>query len=135
MKVKNRLFEDLATKNMSTLLAKPFTATTSYWLARIFDKVRSESRFYFQQKKKLIEKYAKRRMTDGKKWKKGDIIMEGDNIMLKDSKKFNEELSELLEIEVDLNFEGVKMDLEKEPSLTIDEMTILLPFIKEIENG
>lgn len=139
MKIKNSYFEGLATKDIQPLLAKEFTAKTSYWLARLFDRLEQEAGHYFRQKQKLIDKYAKRyeeageERLDGKtikSWEKGDMISDGQTISLKDPEAFSKELNEIIEIEIDLKLDKIQIDLEKEPSLTIDEMLILLPFIE-----
>ena len=55
----NSLFQELA--------KKPFTAKTSYWLARVFSQLQKEGEIYFAEKQKLIEKHAKRYDAAGKK--------------------------------------------------------------------
>jgi hypothetical protein len=50
--------------------------------------------------------------------------------------KFNEEFAELLNIEINFEWEKVVIDFDKENvSLKIDEMMILIPFIQEVQNG
>lgn len=123
MKINNEQIEVLASKDINKLIKKDCTAKTAYWIARIFDKLESESKHYFTQKQRLIDKYAKRDDTD-------EIIRDGDNISIGDIAAFRVELEELLKIEIDLGFDMIKFDLDKEPNFTPEEMQILLPFIE-----
>jgi len=122
----NSLFQDLA--------KKPFTAKTSYWLARAFDRIQKEGAIYFAERQKLIEKHAKRYEKDGgegeRKWKKGDMISDGKNVSLDDVVGFGKDIKELIEIEIDLGLKKIKFDLDKEPACTVEEMTVLVPLIE-----
>lgn len=109
---------------------KAFTAKTSYWLARIFDKLQRELKIYLAEKQKLIEKYARRYKEDGKTWKKGDMVSDGQSVSLTNTKDFTKEINELIEIEIEIGFNKVIFDLEKEPNCTIEEMSILLPLLE-----
>jgi len=126
MKIKNRYFETLT--GVAPLLKKEFSAKTSFHLARLFDKIQTESKVYFSEKQKLVEKYAKR--DD-----KGEIVSNGGLISFDKPKEFTKKLEEILSIEIDIGLDTIIIDFDKEPTMTIEELMILLPFIKEVENG
>jgi hypothetical protein len=123
MKIKNRYFETLA--KVQPLLQKEFSAKTSFHLARLFSKIETESKIYFAEKQKLVEKYAKRDT-------KGEIVSSGDSVTLENPGEFTQKLEEILSIEIDLGLDTIEIDFDNEPKLTIEEMMILLPFIKEV---
>ena len=122
MKIKNMYFETLA--GVQPLMQKEFSAKTSFHLARIFDKIKSESNVYFSEKQRLVDKYAK-------KDDKGKNIIQGDSILLNEPEKFQKEFDELMGIEIDLGLDKIKIDFDNEPKLSINEMMILFNFIEE----
>ena len=133
--------------NGSSLLAsfskKSLGNKVSYQLARIFDALEREAKIYFAQKQKVIEKYAKRHEEDGqqkdengkviKSWKKGDIVSDGQTVAIADIAGFNSAMQELLETEVDLGIEKVRINFDdpKMDQLTIEEMNLLLPLMED----
>ena len=128
MKIKNSYFETLLTKDIASILKKEFSAKTSFHLARIFSKIEIESKTYFSEKQKLVNKHSK-------KDEAGKTIQANGMVTIEDPKSFSKELEEILEIEIDLGIEKINFDFDKEPSLPVDGMMILLPFIKENKNG
>jgi len=124
MKITNHYFETLATKNIQELLNKQFTAKTSFFLARLFDKIDKESKYYFAQKQKLVNQYAQ-------KDEEGNPIQKDGMVVLDNPEKFTSELEEVLKININFEGEKIKIDFSKEPFLTINEVMILLPFIEE----
>jgi hypothetical protein len=129
MKLTNHYFEALSKKDIPGLLNKSFSIKTAYFLARIFDKIETEAKPYFDQKQKLIKKYAS--LDD-----QGNVISNGNGIKFDNPVKFNEEFAELLNIEINFEWKKVVIDFDKENvSLKIDEMMILIPFIQEVQNG
>jgi len=124
MKIKNKVFETLTANKTQSIMSKEFTATTSFQLARIFSKLESESKIYFSEKQKLANKYAIKD-NDGK-----PVIKDG-NYTISNVDEFSKELNELLEIEIELGIEKIKMNLENEPNFTVEEMIVLMPFIEE----
>ena len=131
IKIKNSFFEKITNKNIKPILEKEFTAKTSYWLARIFDKIESEARHYFAEKQKLIKKHALIYDEDTDNHKKGDIVQNGNNISIKDPEAFTKELEEILEIEVDFGWKKIGFDFDREPNLSVEDMMVILPFIAE----
>ena len=129
--------------SLQTLLKKSLGNRASYQLARIFNKLEQEIRIYLAEKQKIVERYAKRYESDGeqkdkngkviKSWKKGDIIFDGQTVKIADPQEFNIAMMELLQTEIDLGIEKVKIDYndKKVDDLSIEEMRILLPLITE----
>ena len=139
IKVTNRYLDTLGSNsNFQDLAQKPFTAKTSYWLARVFDRIQKEGAIFFAERQKLIEKHAKRYEADGeegeRKWKKGDMISDGKSVTLNDVEAFSKDLKELTEIEIDLGLHKIKFDLDKEPVCTVEEMSLLMPLIEVKED-
>ena len=145
IKITNQYLDTMASSLViQTIIKKSFTAKTSYWLARVFDKLQREAKIYLAERQKMIEKYAKRHQSDGEKkdkdgkivksWKKGDMISDGQSVSLTDIKEFTKEINELTEIEIEIGINKIAFDLEKEAACTIEEMAILLPLldVKEI---
>lgn len=141
MKVSNRYFELLGTGNevVKSILGKPFTSKTSYWVAKWFSRCESEAKLYMHEKQRVIEKYACRHENDGEEikggkiirtWKKGDIVSSGGTVEIANARDYIRELEELQCIEIDLDgVQIVKFKPEEEPKLTPEEMLVLLPII------
>ena len=139
IKITNGYLDTLGSNsNFQDLAQKPFTAKTSYWLARVFDRIQKEGAIFFAERQKLIEKHAKRYEADGeegeRKWKKGDMISDGKSVTLNDVEAFSKDLKELTEIEIDLGLHKIKFDLDKEPVCTVEEMSLLMPLIEVKED-
>jgi len=128
IKVTNGYLERIISN--SSIIKKSFTTKTSYWLARIFDRFRQEAKVYFSERQKLIEKYAKRHDKDGEGFKKGDMVMRGQDIILENVGEFQKEMASLSEIEIEIGFDKIPFDLDKEPPCTVEEMELLLPLIE-----
>ena len=135
IKITNAYLDTIINGGVLQVIAKkPFTAKTSYWLVRVFNKLEKEGEIYFSERRKLIEKHAKRHDKDGeegeKKWKAGDMISDGQNVSLNDAELFMVDLRELTSIEINLGLDKIPFDLDKEPSCTVEEMGILMPLIE-----
>ena len=133
---------------VKAIIKKSFTAKTSYWLARVFDEFPGKFKIYLSEQQKLIDKYAKRHDEDGaerekdkdgnevkggkviKSWKKGDMITDGQSVSLNNIQEFQREITELTEIEIEVGINKIDFDLDKEPSCTVEEMSLLLPLIE-----
>jgi len=135
IKITNGYLDKLANSPITqVIIKKPFTAKTSYWLARVFDKLQGETKIYFSERQKLIEKYAKRHDKDGKDFKKGDIVSDGQNVSLDNIIEFQKEITELTEIEIEIGINKIEFDLDKEPACTVEEMGILMPLVSVKED-
>ena len=126
MKIENRYFETLT--QAKPLLKKDFSGMTSFYFARLFSKIEIESKVYFSEKQKLIEKYAKRNED-------GTFMTTGDSVMLDNPQEFTEKLEEIMSIEIELGIDKIDLDFDKEPKINIEGMMLLLPFIGEVKNG
>ena len=62
-------------------------------------------------------------------WKKGDIVSDGQNVSLDDVAGFQKDIAELTGIEIEIGINKIPFDLDKEPTCTVEEMSLLLPFI------
>ena len=144
IKITLRYLEQLSNSPvLATLNKKNFGNRLSYQLARIFDALEREIRIYLKEKRKIIEKYAKRYDEDGeqrdgkgriiKSWKKGDIVSDGQTIILEDAQTFSKAMDELLKTGIDLGLKKVKMDFDdsKIDNLSVEEIKVLLPLIEE----
>ena len=148
IKITNEYLDAITTSPViAVLVKKEFTTKTSYWLAKIFDKLSSEARIFATEKNKLIEKYALRHEKDGEErecgadgkekkdgkiirsWKKGDIVSDGRSTSLADVRAFAEKLKELTDIEIDIKIKKIEFDLDKEVQCTVEEMALLFPLI------
>lgn len=144
VKVQNRFFE-LFTPEITKLISnKDFRTRTSHWISRWIDKCESEARLYFRSKEKLLHKYARRYEADGqitdatgnvlRRWKKGDLVMEGGNILLNDPERYLDELASLQDDTVEiLGINPIPFDEAKEPRVSPGEMRLLNPIIEFIE--
>jgi len=135
IKITNAYLDKLANSpSLPLIIKKPFTAKTSYWLARALDKLQSEMKVYFAEKQKLIEKYAKRHDKDGAGFKKGDMVSDGQSVSLDNIQEFQREITELTEIEIEVGINKIDFDLDKEPSCTVEEMGLLMPLVSVKED-
>ena len=131
IKIINAYLDTLARNQdvLQTIVKKSFTAKTSYYLARILDKLQKETEIYLAEKQKIIEKHAKRHEDDGTTWKKGDMVINGESVSLSNINAFTKDFNELINIEIDIKIDKIEFDLEKEPACTVEEMSVLLPII------
>jgi len=144
IKITNGYLDTIANSPVvQAIVKKSFTAKTSYWLAKVFDKLQREARIYLAEKQKIIEKYAKRHDEDGaekkdgkviKSWKKGDMVSDGQSVTLDNVVEFQKEITELTEIEIELGINKIEFDLDKEPVCTVEEMGLLMPLVSVKED-
>ena len=132
IKLKNEFFELAITKTFTAVMRKPFPIKTSYWLARIYDRIQKLGRVYFEQKNEIIKKYATK---DEKGKTKTNGI--GDVEFGKNHEVASAEFDELQSIEVDIGIQPIEIDFEacekKGITLTAEEMAMLLPLMVEKE--
>lgn len=124
IKITNSYFERINNPAFQELLKKPFPVKTAYWLGRVVEKLRQVAGHYFEAKQRLIEKYAEKG-PDGK-----TSLDKNGFLKITDFDNFVNELQELQKIEIELRFNPIKLDLDKAPDLTVEEMGILLPLIE-----
>ena len=127
IKLTNLQIQNIVTSGaLQTVAKKPLPIKVSYWITKNIDKLTTEYKYFLDAKKKLIEQY-------GKRDDKGELVTnkETGEVYLKDVQGFQDALRELLEMEVEVDINPVKIDMEKLDNLTftLEEMSILLPLI------
>jgi len=161
IKIKNRYFEErvlgpmrqdgsqLVSRNFQSLMDKkifPHEYKPNWWVGRAFDKIVQEMKAYIKARQDLIRQYAKKHEKDGKEtdengkiikeWKKGDPMSFADGTPVwEDYDAFVKDLEELQEIEIDLGIWKIEFDPEKGPDSTPGEDQILIPLLKEPQEG
>ena len=138
--VLSKSFNDLMTKRVFPGEFKP-----GYWLGRVFDKILQEMNYYLREKQKLIDEYTRKYEKDGqemkdgkvvKKWKKGDpMLSDKGQPSWTDFNAYMEKFNELQEIEVDVGIWPIAFDPEKGPDAVGQEMLLLVPLLKEPNEG
>ena len=114
---------------MGQVLKKEFPVKTSYWLSRILRRLQSEMVDFNQQRHALLEKY-------GAKDEKGQFIIVAGQVQLgENAQVFAQAYSELAEIEIDVGFHPLVLDMERCPDLTTEEMLWLAPLLAEEAEG
>lgn len=107
---------------------KQMPIKTTYKLSKLFDAINTESEFYTEQMKKIVDKYAEKDEAGA------PVILEdngGVQLKKEHAAEAHSESAELLNLEVDLP--DIKFDIEElgDVSLTVEEFNYLLPFIKD----
>ena len=132
IKLENVYFERINTPAFQSLLHKsPFESPRPrYWLGKIIDKITRESKYYFDAKRDLIDKFSKKHIEDGAEWKKGDAMARPDgSAIFEDTKAFVEALRELQEMVIDLKEPRIEVD--EAPDVALEEMMLLIPLLVE----
>ena len=132
IKLENVYFERINTPAFQSLLHKsPFESPRPrYWLGKIIDKITRESKYYFDAKRDLIDKFSKKHTEDGTDWKKGDAMARPDgSAILEDTNAFIKELRELQEMVIDLK--EPRIDVDEAPDVPLEEMMLLIPLLVE----
>ena len=109
-----------------TVMGKDFPLKFSYWLSRIVRKISDEMKEFMVKKNELLKEYAEKD-KDGK-----PVLTNGRTFVGKENAEvFAEKYNELADIEIDVGFYYLELDLDKGPALTPTEITWLLPLLKE----
>lgn len=114
---------------MDQVLKKQFPIKTSYWLARILRKIQSELTDFNRLRQTLLEKYGEKDPKTGRL-----AVINGAVDLGKNMAAFQKDYAELAEIELDIGFYPLPIDLERWPDLSIDEMLWLAPLLAEDDN-
>lgn len=93
MEIKNQFFETEGTAQLQKLKEMELPITQTFNVIKILKKVEDSAKDYFEAKGKLLKKYGK---EDEKQPGRFEILKE--NI-----ENFNKEISELLELKIELN--------------------------------
>ena len=127
MKIKNR---ELVSFINSQLGDKHLPVKLMFAISANVEEVDGKIKAYDKAKKELIDKYAK-------KDENGEPVVEGINYVFEDQDKWINDITELLEMEVDVNIVSVtlediaKCDEAEFDSLTVNEISSIRFMIKE----
>lgn len=124
IKIPNSYFERMNLEPFQTLSKTRFKSQkVQYWFSRAVEKLQSESKTYYDEKKKLVEEFAE-------KDEDGNPRMENNQPVWKDIDGFLKKWIELQTAETDIPMERFTYDWENAPDLTREEMDMLVPLIK-----
>lgn len=117
-------------ETLKKLMDVSMKGKVAYKLARIAREVDKESQLFSDERNKLIEKYAERDEEGNYKPNEdGQIYIDTKN--LEKVGQFSNELSELLETEIEVNVEKLSLDDLDETGLTPKDFNKLMAFIEE----
>ena len=91
--------------SMQSILNKELPIKIAYKFSKLQKSLLEEYKIFQENKQKLIDKY-------GEKDEEGNLIIKDDKIMILSQylDAFNAEFSDFLEIEVEINFEPIKIE-------------------------
>ena len=128
MKVSNGYMERVLTsESTKAILARPLPIKVSYWLAKAMEKMEQEVRVYLQKKQEIIDTYAEKADGETKTTPDGGVVF-GLN-----TEKAISEFAELQKIEVELGIDKIKIDLEKMPDLSVQEISLIMPLLEIVD--
>ena len=116
-----------STEVLQQLLNINFPARTAYKIARLLAEIEKEQEIVHKTRTQLIDKY-------GQKDESGKFILnEEKNIQLKPDcvEKFNQELMELLETNIELTSPYLTLEELEMANFTPQQMYMLMPYIQE----
>lgn len=124
--------ESLWSPEFQGLLRKGFkNVRLKYWLARISDKMKQESKTYIESKQEIIDKHKE---TDEEKMKEKNIQKGGFLIKEDSFEDYQKELLELQGQEINLNIKQISISFDDLEPCTPLEIELLLPFV-QLEEG
>ena len=114
-----------STETLQKLAQKDFKAKLAWSIARLLKAAEAEIQSFNETRMNLIKKFGEKDesgelITD----EKGNCKIEPDNI-----EEFSKELNDLIDTEVEINANKIKMDLLENIDFTPSDMAILEPFI------
>ena len=114
-----------------------FPVKTSYWLGRCLKKMEEEFRHHSEKINELVENLAEKEI-DGKTGNpRVKRRPDGQPVWGKSQEKAEVELKELREIEVDLGFQKICLDLEacekRGLEVSPEDFALLIPFFEEVK--
>ena len=116
-------------ETLQKLSQKDFKAKLAWSIARLLKSAESEIQSFNETRMNLIKKY-------GEKDENGELITDENSnckIVPELIETFSKELNELMDSEVEINGNKLKMELLEEVEFTPAEMVILEPFIEAEE--
>lgn len=115
-----------STETLQKLSQKDFKAKLAWSIARLLKSAEAEIQSFNDTRMNLIKKY-------GEKDENGEIITDENGnckIQSGDVDIFGKELNELIESEVEINANKIKMDLLEDIDFTPSDMAVLEPFVE-----
>ena len=110
----NRYLEILSNKEnqdiLKGIISKPLPPKLAYWIARVLKKIQSESTLFSETKNRLMRHYAVIQEDDKIKTTGGLVVWDAAKGGVE---KFQEEFEELLNIEVPLDINQIRVDLDE----------------------
>ena len=101
---------------------------TAYKFSKLIKALEVEIQFYQEKFGELVEKFAERDEEGG-----FIFLDEGQGVKIKkeDIQECNQQMADLNNLEVDIDVEEFSIDELEQIDLTIEDMRVLLPYIKE----
>ena len=126
--MKITIYQLISTLNIEKELSpQKLPIRTAYNLSKIFARAREELEFYQQKLKEIITQY-------GEKDENGNLIfLENENISIpKDKiKECQKEITDLQNLELEIPNYSIPLDSLEAIKISLDEISVLLPFICE----
>ena len=145
MKISMRYFEGMGTEVVQRITGKDLSNDLMYQIIMWLELCSPHAKAYVKAKQKLIEKYARKHDNDGeemkggkivRKWKKGDVVTNGDQIEMADMMGYVESLEELQDRIVEISgIEKIEVDFNLEPKISGEEMRLLFPIVKPVQKN
>ena len=115
-----------STETLQKLSQKDFKAKLAWTIARLLKSAENEIQSFNDTRMNLIKKY-------GEKDENGELITDENGnckINQEDIDIFSKELNELMDSEVEINANKMKMDLLENIDFTPSDMAVLEPFVE-----
>ena len=115
-----------STETLQKLSQKDFKAKLAWSVARLLKAAEAEIQAFNETRMNLIKKY-------GEKDENGELITDDNGnckINKDDTDEFSKELTDLIDAEVEINANKIKMDLLENIDFTPSDMAVLEPFVE-----
>ena len=126
--MKITIYQLISTLNIEKeLLTQKLPIRTAYNLSKIFARAREELEFYQEKFKEIITQY-------GEKDESGNLIfLENENISIQKDKieECQKEITDLQNLELEIPDYSISLDSLETIKISLDEISVLLPFICE----
>ena len=126
--MKITIYQLISTLNIEKeLLTQKLPIRTAYNLSKIFARAREELKFYQEKFKEIVIQY-------GEKDENGNLIfLENENISIPKDKieECQKEITDLQNLELEIPDYSISLDSLEAIKISLDEISILLPFICE----
>lgn len=110
MKITNAFFEQQDSPLVKLCQCTGLPTKVSYWLSRLLQLLEPLNKVYTSERRKLIEKWCEKNEDGSPKEEKGQFKV------TEHMQEFNNEYSELLNIEIDIDMKSIEIELDKIPA-------------------